>query len=178
MAEDAIKLSVDPTSLRKALRNFERISGKMFTGKAVDLAAAVYMTELRRTMRHTDHNASALRKLGYPYARKHGSMSDPKTRGAAKVIHPRKPWIVHKQKGDLLGALRKRSIGTGRLKSVVVYIDLAEAPHAKFVIRGTIKMLERPVLDHVATDPLVQKKMLKAAVLGMKFALKTGGAGR
>ncbi len=86
-----------------------------------------------------DHNLSYLRKIGYPYAKRHGPHG-------MEIHDPY--WIVHKQSGELLSAKRsgieEGSMNFGVLKAkAFVAIDENIVPHVLYVIWGTSKMIPR-----------------------------------
>ena len=77
-----------------------------------------------------DHDLEALRALGYPYSAEH-----------PQTIHE-PPWLVHIQSGQLRKAIKVEKTKKGWR----VGIDEGIAPHAKFVIFGTEKMVSRDFL--------------------------------
>jgi len=124
----------------------------------VERAGQILHEEVKATISATDHSLADLAKLDHPYARRHGSIR----------IHRAKPQTVHRQSGAMLSALRARpdrlmlfgsSVGVYR-----VWFDLAAAPHARYVLQGTRKMLARDVLWDTANDRRVVTKMRKAVI--------------
>tara|TARA_Y100000593_G_scaffold95131_1_gene200491 strand:- start:30189 stop:30677 length:489 start_codon:yes stop_codon:yes gene_type:complete len=92
------------------------------------------------------YSLNALKRMGHPYATKHGSI----------LISPKNR--VNKQDGDMIRSLKiKRGGGVRK-----IYFDDSIAPHAKWVIDGTDKMLPRSVLQSSITKRTINY-MHKAA---------------
>jgi hypothetical protein len=83
----------------------------------------------------TDHSLEDLKRLGYPYSRAH-----------PKRIHTPE-WLVHVQSGQLLSSVRHAVEMKPKSISALVYLDQRIAPHAKFVILGTRRMVSRDFLS-------------------------------
>lgn len=90
----------------------------------------------------TDHSLSALRRLGHPYATRHGA-------GASALHDP--AYQVHDQGGPLRPAIFHRAtkarLSAGTLEaSAIAGVDEAKAPYAAYVVFGTTKMVPRDFL--------------------------------
>lgn len=124
---------------------------------------------IRRNSSLSDHSLAALRRLGHPYASRHGS----------KGLQIHDPYYqVHSQGGGLLNALFTKqedaSFDSGRVRAAVaIGFDENRAPHALFVVFGTSKMIPRDVLEGSLREaqPQLEKyfqQTLKNAVVSFR----------
>ena len=131
-------------------------------------AGAVLKREVIATISATDHTQADLTAADHPYARRHGRIR----------IHTSKPQTVHNQTGTMLRALRTESAEISLFGQKVgvfrIWFDLSAAPHARYVIQGTRKMLARDVLWDTATDRRVEKEMRLVAVRVFGQELRSG----
>ena len=130
--------------------------------KALEAAGEELHREIRATFSFTCHTLADLAALDHPYARRHGSIQ----------IHKDRPYIVHTQSGELLKALKTMLHTDGKRYSV--WFDVSAAPHARYVVEGTKKMLERDALWETALDERVRKQMMRAMVRVMGKEMRTG----
>lgn len=105
-------------------------------------------SEVTQNMSLTDHTLPALRKMGHPYAAKHGSRGMP--------IHD-PYWAVHTHGGKLLSSKRsgiiEASVEASQLKAAAyVGLNNSIADYAKYIIWGTTKMIPRDVLSNTLND--------------------------
>ncbi len=105
-----------------------------------DAALQSLYDEMRGEIGMIDHTLADLRRLDHPYAWRH----------EAGNLHP--DYLVHEQKGDLLGGLKKKDAVT-QGESVVGEIH-NESDHAWHVILGTVRMRPR---DYVTASMIVQR---------------------
>ena len=127
--------------LRKAERNFivaaERM--KRVTGRWIKRSTERLEKREKKNASLTDHSLPGLRRLGHPYARSRPGIN------AAALGH--EPWLVHRQTGTLLRAIGSRHGFIGDQAQGQVFVDEAEAPHARLVIQGTPTMHPRDFLN-------------------------------
>ena len=112
----------------------------------------------------------------HPYARKHGSIR----------VHTEAPWQVHRKPSplnpkhhnqtDTLYKATKGVLYESPRLMYEVFMDLNEAPHAKWVVGGTKVMLPRDPLWVTANDPNVRKALMMAIIrrLGKEMRTKLG----
>jgi len=124
----------------------------------------VLHVEIRENLSLTDHTLQDLADLDHPYARRHGAIQ-------TGVLGHEPEWLVHKQSGELLGALQHGPLGVG--ENYGVWLDPTIAPHAEYVIEGTKTMLPRDTLWSTAGDSRVQKEMMRAAARTLGRTLRT-----
>jgi hypothetical protein len=116
-----------------------------------------------------DHSLADLRKMGHPYAKRHGLQG----------MHIHDPnWLVHTQGGSLLASkysgIDEASVENSKLHAgAFVGLNPNIAEHAPYVIFGTSKMIPRDFLTGSllkAKDQLVLviQNNLRDAVLNFK----------
>jgi hypothetical protein len=118
--------------------------------KGLEDAGRILRRECEATISFTDHSLADLARMDHPYARRHGTI----------LVHRDRHWAVHTHTGTMKRALLGSLSGEGDWYEV--WIDLGEAPHAKWVIGGTKWMLPRDPLWQTAQDIRVQRLMMKA----------------
>lgn len=133
---------------------------------ALDVAGGILYKNVRKRMSYTDHTLADLARMGHPYARRHGTIR----------IHKKEPWIVHKQSGTLLSAMRGWMHEDGLGLHYDIWVDLNTAFHGKYVIEGTKVMLPRDVIWMAVNEAYLNKKMMMAIVrkLGKEMRAKCG----
>jgi len=97
-------------------------------------AAKVLRGDIRQNIKLRDHSLKDLAAMGHPYSK----------RSPRNIHEP--SWLIHRQSGSLNRSLK---IGTSSNKNGRVYkigFDEGIAPHARFVVLGTSKMVPRDVL--------------------------------
>lgn len=89
-----------------------------------------------KNINKTDHSLERLRQMGHPYAKRN-----------PRNPHKKIPHTVHRQSGTLLSALMKPQFKLTK-ESIIGFVELDEgmAPHARWVIFGTTKMIKRDFL--------------------------------
>ena len=128
---------------------------------ALKAAGQVLHGEIHKTMDHRCHTLAALAVLDHPYAKRHPTI----------LIHQDRPYIVHRQSGVLLRAL-KHGV-SGARDSYDVWLDRGVAPHAAFIVDGTKFMHQRDILWRTAQERRVQRLMMRAIVGVMGRGFRT-----
>ena len=155
MASMGVKLQINSADMEIAKRILRKMPRKM-RGKvgrdALKKGSKVYINQyLKPALDKRDHTLSELAGLGYPYARKGGSIN----------IHNKTPWVVHRRSGAVYNSIRSEAMDGLRGPSVRIYSDFDAAPHVRYVFQGTRNMLPR--------DPF--KPTGKAARTDVEFAV-------
>lgn len=115
--------------LQKASNIPQRVKTRM-----LDASAKTAFNAVKRNLMGP-YSLAALKRMGHPYAVKHGSI----------IVSP--PNRVNRQSGDMIRSLTlKRGGGIRKL-----YFDDSIAPHAKWVLAGTPRMLPRDVFGSAIT---------------------------
>ena len=131
-------------------------------GKIIDSA-------IKKNIRLTDHSLRDLAAMGHPYARQRPQM-----------IHSPE-YLVHKQSGDLLSSFYSDDIENYSGKSVahVAGVNEAVAPHARYVVMGTSKMVPRNFLGGTLQEKreIIRREFIlhmgsKRTWAGLKFKSK------
>lgn len=145
-------------------RTVRAAAGKAM-GKAGEVAKAAVYANLTRS----DHTIRQLRSMGYPYARKHGSIQ----------VHAGETHVVHTRTGSMAAALqgevkyRAGGAGGGARPYYLLGWWGNVPPHVPWVVEGTRIMLPRDVLWLTVSAPHVRPAMLRAFVLVMGAELRT-----
>jgi hypothetical protein len=164
-----VGFTMDGGSLRLTIASMNAIgiSVRDAATRALGKAAKVLHEESLKNISLDDHTLKKLRQLGHPYARA--------GYGAHLLNHEFNQ--VHTHTGTLRRALKVELLPSARPpgEAWVVWFDVDAAPHAVFVVQGTPLMLPRDVLWWTATDPRVQKLMMKAVVGILGRELRTQG---
>jgi hypothetical protein len=160
----AITLNI--MGLEATITGLQGVYKSIAKSKAIVEGGMYLHSEVLANISLTDHSLKDLADMDHPYARRHGSIQ----------IHPEKPWAVHRQGGELVRALRRRTTRYANSAKFEVYFDQTVAPHALYVVKGTRKMLARDVIWNTATDKRVRTGvMLKVIqVLGQDMRSKAG----
>lgn len=117
----------------------------------------------------TDHSLEDLRRMGHPYARRHGSIR----------VHPERPFMVHRQDGRMMKATTLESkaypggSGGGARYTAIVGLDYGQQRYFKYAIEGTRKMLPRDTLYLTSQLPEVRRGMMQAVVKVLGEKLRT-----
>jgi len=82
----------------------------------------------------TDHTLADLEAMDHPYS----------TRKPQQIHDPN--WSVHTQEGSLAAATQKSVVHVGNESTGKVALNESVAPHARYVIMGTVKMIPRDFL--------------------------------
>lgn len=131
---------------------------------ALEAAAKVLLKHARKVLSLTDHRLRDLEVRDHPYATRHGRVR----------VHTSTPWKVHTHTGRLLRSLKDVGYDVGDAPAHMVYLDTSEAPHARYVVEGTERMLPRdPLWTGTALQPTVQKQVMSAIVKVMGKELRT-----
>lgn len=96
---------------------------------ACDEGAKLLLDEMKLLTARIDHDLNELRRMGHPY------------RKDDRPGFPHSDWIVHIQKGDLQGGLKRLPPQVGQL-SVTADI-LSQAKQTWYLLLGTVKMRPR-----------------------------------
>lgn len=170
-----VGFSMDAGGLRLTIASINAMGLKLpeVAKRALAPAAARLFSEAKKNISLDDHSLKDLRDLDHPYARRHGKID-------TGALGHSPEWEVHTQTGDLLRSLRVGLLPSARPpgESWVVWFDVDAAPHAVFVVQGTPLMLPRDVLWWTATDPRVQKAMMRDVVRVLGKELRTQGVVR
>ncbi len=145
--------------------------------EALIAAGEVLLRECKKAIGVRDHSLTALAKKDHPYARRHGSIR----------IHTSTPWKVHRKPSpynpaernqtDTLYTATKGAFYQASGRPVYeVFMDLGQAPYARFVVGGTRVMLPRDPLWVTANDPTVRKMIMLGIIkrLGKELRTKLG----
>jgi hypothetical protein len=189
-----VGFSMDAGSLRLTIASINAMGLTMpeIAKRALAPAAARLHDEARKNISLKDHSLKDLGDIDHPYARRHGKID-------TGALGHEPEWQVHtrprklargkngqrlaesaNQTGDLLRSLRVGLLPSARRpgEAWVVWFDVDAAPHAVFVVQGTPLMLPRDVLWWTATDPRVQKAMMREVVRVLGASLRTQGVVR
>lgn len=109
--------------------------------------------EVKKSAGLTDHTLAQLAQLGHPYARRR-----------PQAIHS-PSWLVHRQGsrgkrrkrdqgGTLYGAIQTAYEKTPARITGIVGIEQDQAPHAKWIVYGTSKMISRDFLTGTFTQQI------------------------
>lgn len=161
-----MSLRLDIGSVKATIVGLDATFEKVAKSKALVEGGAFIHAEIRRNMNVTDHTLADLRRLGHPYARRHGRIR----------VHPERPWLVHRQGGSLISSLRRKTIRRVGSSKVRIWLDTSKAPHATYVVKGAQHMLGRDVLWNTATDARVRRETMRivVAILGKDLRSKAG----
>lgn len=161
-----MSLRLDIGSVKATIVGLDSTFGKVAMSKAIIEGGMFIQAEIRRNINVTDHTLADLRRLGHPYAKRHGRIR----------VHPERPWLVHRQGGSLLGSLRRKTIRRVGMSKVQIWLDTTKAPHARYVVMGSQHMLGRNVLWNTATDARVRRETMRVIVkvLGKDLKSKAG----
>lgn len=113
------------------------VGGAFFVASNQGLESGRRLLEktVRKNIVKDMHTLAWLAAHGHPY-----SVLNPNN------PHPEKPYIVHRQTGDLLRAVRSGTRRTVGGAEAWVGIDEAAAPYARYLIDGTPRMIARDFL--------------------------------
>lgn len=163
-------------SVRVTVMNINRLS--VSERKAAQAAATaggkVLAKKVRQNISLTDHSAADLRRLGSPYARRHGSIRIHR-KGSKSLAHPE--FRIHTRSGALLNSLQDGPI-PGKKPGHFVGFATGIAPHAVYVVLGTKVMLGRDIIWDTSEGEQTRKEMLVAIVKKLGPALRSGAAVR
>ena len=161
-------------SVNLTIMNINRMS--VSERKAARAAAAAggkaLAKKVRQNMSLTDHSGPALRALGHPYARRHGSIQIHQ-KGSKSLAHPE--FRIHTRTGTLLNALQDGPI-PGAKPGHFVGFATGLAPHAVYVVLGTRVMLGRDIIWDTSKGETTRKAILSAVVRKLGPALRSGAA--
>lgn len=129
-------------------------------------AGGVLHRGIRANLSLRDHSLADLARLGHPYARRHAGIQ----------VHRSRPYVVHRQSGGLLSALRASVLAPGDRYGV--WLDPSVARHALFVVAGTRVMHGRDVMWRTAEQRDVRVGMMRAVVRVLGAELRTKAAVR
>jgi len=157
-------IRVKAGSLDAAVFDLGQVGPLLRTAAMEGLQAAglVLAQDVRANISLTDHTLADLAKMDHPYATRHGRI----------LVHPERPYSVHKQSGKLLRALKQHMSVTGGYFEV--WLDEGEVDYAKHVVEGTKVMLARDVLWDTAAQASTRKAMMRSyiRVVGKEFKAK------
>lgn len=176
MKFDAASLSFTLINLSNLQMDVQRAGEE-----AMRAAGEVLLRECKKAIGLRDHSQTDFDRWPipghHPYARKHGSIR----------VHTSTPWQVHRKPSplnpkhhnqtDTLYRATKGAFYSASGRPVYeVFMDLNEAPHAKWVVGGTKLMLPRDPLWVTANDPKVRKLIMLGIIrrLGKELRTKLG----
>jgi len=126
---------------------------------SVDSAAKELLGKIKKNASAVCHNVRdfnrwlpAFKSKWSPYARRwHGAPpSHP---------HPDKPWLVHRFSGQLAESIKYSYTPQPGVMNITFYPDESIAPHARYVIKGTDKMVPRDFIrGTIEENPQLMKK--------------------
>lgn len=170
------KLEVNQASLQLTILSIgnAKIPWRRAAFQAVSAAGEVLKRETAKSMSYSDHTLDDLAALDHPYARRHGSIQISHADRGGMIRDGRHG--VHRQSGRLLRGLRgkaQKGITDGRGPQYTIWVDLAVAPHFRYITEGTSKMLPRDPLWETAIAPGTIREMQKAIVLELGKNLRS-----
>lgn len=120
----------------------------------LEAAGGVLFKAVKSNIGLRDHTLAELAALDHPYAKRHGRIR----------IHNEKPYMVHRQDGDLDRSLKGEVNRSA--KNYRVSFDTGIAPHADYVVGAKPSaMIARDVLWLTAHEPTVTRGMMKAVIV-------------
>lgn len=156
-------LRVDAASVSATISGLKGVTEAVASAVSIAAAGEVLRDRCRASIALTDHTLEALRRLGHPYARRHGRIR----------IHTSKPWLVHTQSGQMLAALRSANYLRNGIPTAAVWINETAAPHARYIVDGTNTMLPRDVLWMTVTAMDVRRDIMRAFVRALGKDLRS-----
>lgn len=170
-------MTIRIADLQITLVQLEKTAVDMVTASiaAVEAGGEEMHRLIRRRVSRTDHTLADLARKDHPYARRHGSIQA-NVLGGAFV---QKPYMVHRQSGAMLAAMRGFQIttpGGGYGYQVDFGGSSPGEEHAEDVILGTKLMLPRDPMWETLAEPGTRKAIYKAIVkrLGKEMRSKVG----
>jgi hypothetical protein len=142
------------------------VSVMQATARCVDAAGEVMLREVRSSVSRTEHSLDDLRAKDHPYARRHGAIRS----GVLGGAFVQRPYLVHRQSGDMLASIRGASSSVGGGPAFEVGTS---HPHARFVIEGSRVLLRRDFLIDTMNEKRVQREILRAMVRVLGSELRT-----
>ena len=115
------------------------VAGGMGFGAAsqgMEKGKQVLEAKVRENISKTCHNLASLAAMGHPY-----SALNPNN------PHPEKPYLIHKETGNLLNAVRSGTRARAGSAEAWVGIDESVAPYARCLVEGTPRMIARDFLS-------------------------------
>ena len=150
MASKAMKAEIKGVS--GAVKKLKKLGGKHlgYAQKLALLRAGQYLnTEITKNLTLHDHSLEQLKRMGHPYAQRHGSIG----------VHQNKPFVVHSQSGKLANTLHYKMKG-GTSKPVFRTGLKYNSRYNRYIITGTRVMLPRNVLYDTSQIEKVRMKMM------------------
>lgn len=125
------------TGTDKVLRNLENLKRGVEKGasRAVTSSTSFLQKRVKKNISLTGRSLKQLAEMGHPYAVRNPFSP-----------HPGPPFLVHKQTGRLLRAVRSGVVSATGKVTGKVGVDETAAPYARAVIMGTRKMVARDFL--------------------------------
>jgi hypothetical protein len=154
--------------------NLRELSNKYVNdaaAKAMEDAGYWAMGIVYLNLTSSDHSLSQLRKMGHPYAKRHGSIS----------IHQPETHVVHEVSGrmaaTLQGEVKFRASGNASVQRPYYQLGWwgSHPQHVKWVVEGTKAMIGRDVLWLTVSAPHVRPELLRRFVRVMGAELRTMG---
>lgn len=134
------------------------------TKEGVTVTTGMFFNEVHSNITKSPHTPYQLKKLGHPFASRHGSIQP----------HGHTPqWSVHAMGGDMASSLKKEVVVHNKNFIFALVGWEATCPdEVKHVVLGTDKMLKRPVLRLTANKMRLReiffKNLLKYARRDLK----------
>jgi hypothetical protein len=150
MASQSIKAEIK--GVKAAVKKLNKLGGKHlgYAQKLALLRAGQYLnTEITKNLTLHDHSLEKLKKMGHPYAQRHGSIG----------VHQNKPFVVHSQTGRLANTLFYKMKG-GVSKPIFRTGLKYNRRYNRYIITGTRVMLPRNVLYDTSQQKKVRMKMM------------------
>lgn len=144
-------------------------AGRLAQREALLAGGKVLQAAVRQHLSITDHTLEDLRRMGHPYARRHGSIR----------VHSERPFMVHRQDGRMVNSTTLESkaypggSGGGAKYHARVGLDYGKQPYFRYVIQGTRVMLPRDTLYLTSQLPAVRTGMMKAVIKVLGAKLRT-----
>lgn len=167
------RIKLDEKSLRLTVHRIGKIRHGLTRAHryAVEAAGKVLLENVRFNISSTSRTQRDLDALDNPYARRHGSIRINYGSRGGRIRDGR--HIIHRQSGRLLRALegRLKGVRNDRTRSYEVKVNLALAPHWRYLIEGTRTLLPRDPIMETGMAPAVQVQMRHVMIQEIKREL-------
>jgi hypothetical protein len=159
-------IKMDQSSLNMTLGFLHKLRGgrkRSTVKRGLNIAGEVLVARIKKNASYRDHTIKDLKRLGSPYAKRHGKIS----------IHTKKSYIVHSRKGKFIDAIRGKYVGSSKSNPYFkVWID-KRYKYPKYIITGTKVMIPRDTLYLTMQERGTKRAMLLAMAKEMGKELRT-----
>lgn len=153
-------VKVDDNSFRMTIiaLGSTKVDAKRAAALGINAAGVVLLHRVKVNASRTDHTLEDLRRLGHPYARRHGQIRT----SALGPDFVKRPYLVHKRSGSFQGSFSGKMVGGSNPAFDVS--ARPTVPWVRYVILGTRVMLPRDIIWQTAQERATRIKMMKAVV--------------